>query len=354
MGVGIKYIGIGLGVVGGAAAITAAVQLAQGSKTAISQGGSPWGGPVNWFLARKSVIGYGVKDIVIGGSPLRIGQRLGNNMNAKRAEETVRTMENIIFYDGARQVGSNMYIGYDNGPDAFRHTGASALMNYRLRHGDSPISKQALEYFREVSNKNQNLGAVASDLGDVAGPRGRRMDAQEADQLFDGLQSAHERDSYLSVYDPIHAEMSGRQDFINNAVGREIGIETAAQHAFMGYEEIAAQAADEMRGLPAGITDALRALDPGEQVVMARVVRSIENGQSVTMTPLSDDIIGIHQAPHPALVTDIYDISASGARSVRKMPPHAAGYPQPFRDGEFDPTLERVPAGLGLLFADRS
>ncbi len=356
-----RTVAIGAGVVAGAAATAASVRFGFGVKTAISQGGSPWGGTINWFLARKSVIGYGVKNAV-DGNPLHIGKRLGNSLNAKRAEETVRTMENVIFYDGARQVGKKLHIGYDNGPDAFRHTGASALINYRLRGGDSPVSRQVLEYMRDVSVGKRHLGVTAAELGDIAAPRGRTVAAKQADELFDGVQLAHEHDSRLARYDALHSKYSSMQDIHNNALGRVIGVEAAAQHATLGVDELARLADDELAGLPAGIQDALRALDPGEQVVMARVVRSIEDGRSVTMTPLPgvqyfDPVVaptapkGIHQAPHPATPEDIYDIAADGTRTVRKMAPHALGYPQPFVDGKYVPGMERVKADLAMLLA---
>lgn len=356
-----RNVAIGTGVIAGAAVAAAGVRFGFGIRTAISQGGSPWGGTINWFLARKSVIGFGVRNAV-DGNPLQIGSRLGNSMNAKRAEETVRTMENVIFYDGARQVGKKLHIGYDNGPDAFRHTGASALINYRLRGGDSPISKEVLEYMRDVSVGRQQVGRTAAELGDIAAPRGRTVDPHAADELFDGVQLAHEKDSRLARFDVIHAEMSSRQDIHNNALGRTIGIEAAAQHATMGADEIARMADDELSRLPAGIQDALRALDPGEQVVMSRVVRSIEDGTSVTMTPQPgvqyfDPVLaptapkGIHQAPHPARPDDIYDIAEDGTRTVRKMAPHALGYPQPFVGGKYVPGMERVKADLGMVLA---
>jgi hypothetical protein len=355
-----RRVAIGAGVVAGAAVAAAGVRFGFGIRTAISQGGSPWGGTINWFLARKSVIGFGVKNAV-DGNPLQIGSRLGNSMNAKRAEETVRTMENVIFYDGARQVGKKLHIGYDNGPDAFRHTGASALINYRLRGGDSPISKDVLAYMRDVSVGRQQVGRGAAELGDIAAPRGRTISAQASDELFDGVQLAHERDSRLARFDQLHMENSGAQDIHNNALGRTIGIEAAAQHATMGADELARTAQDELRGLPSGITDALRALDPGEQVVMARVVRSIEDGRAVTMSELPDvvyrsaehpdGLLGLHQVPHPARPEDIYDIAADGARSVRKMAPPAQGYPQPFVDGKYVPGMARVKADLGMVLA---
>jgi hypothetical protein len=362
MDIRVKHVAAAIGVAAGIGAAAAGVRFALGIETAVSQGGSPWGGSINWFLARRHVIGYGVRDIAFGGSPLEIRTRFGNNMNAKRAEETVRTMENVIFYGGARQVGTKLHIGYDNGPDAFRHTGGSALMVYRMRHGDSPISTQVLDYFVDVSNGRAQLGRDAAQLGDVTAPRGRAMGAHESDRLFDGLAHAHEKDSRLAAYDRIHDRFSSEQDVHNNELGRLIGIEAAAQHATMGADEIARQAQQELRGLPSGIVDALRALDPGEQVVMARTIRAIEEGRAVSMTPLPgvayvDEITGpgqrkgIHQQPHPTLPTDIYDIAPDGTRSVRMMPPHAAGFPQPFRDGRYDPTMPRVPADLRMLLS---
>ncbi|MCW2925965.1 MAG: hypothetical protein JWM98_3369, partial [Thermoleophilia bacterium] len=109
-----------LAVGAGVAAVAVGAQFAFGKKNAVTQGGSPWGGPVNAWLARRSVIGFGVKETLLGGSPTHIGERWKRVTTMQRAEADVRGMENAVFYLGAKQVGKKLLIGYDNGPDAFR------------------------------------------------------------------------------------------------------------------------------------------------------------------------------------------------------------------------------------------
>ncbi|MCW2922714.1 MAG: hypothetical protein JWM98_118, partial [Thermoleophilia bacterium] len=240
----------------------------------------------------------------------------------QRAEADVRGMENAVFYLGAKQVGKKLLIGYDNGPDAFRHTGGAALITYRLM---------------------RDTGASA----------------EEAARLLKGAGDAHERDSYLALYDPLHARYSSEMDVHNNAVGSAIGLQLAAQHATMGAEELQRQADAAVAALPAGFHDALRALDPGEQLVLAKVLSGIEDGTSVSLTPLPgkqyrdaahpDAPKGIQQAPHPSSAADIYTVDASGVRQVRTMAPHALGYPQPFVDGKYVASMERVPMNLAQL-----
>ncbi len=318
-----KNVAIGLGVgVGAAAAVglaAAGTRFTFGIKTAITQGGSPWGGVINWYLARRGVISWGIGRAVRG--------ELKPALTMMKAESTVRSMENEVFYNGAKQVAKKVLIGYDNGPDAFRHTGGSALISYRLmmKHGFS--GEKALEFLKGAGN-------------------------------------AHERDSFLHVFDPVHARFSGDMDVFNNGVGANLAIGLAKQHATMGADEIARAAQSELAHLPGGLQDALRALDPGEQIVLARVVDGIEHGRSVTMTPLPGvryynavtnptGLKGIHQKPHPSSFGDIYVRDADGAVQIRTMAPHAADYPQPFANGEYLPHGERVRMDLKALLKPR-
>lgn len=313
-----KHLAMGIATAVGLGAAAAGGRFALGIKTAVSQGGSPWGGTVNWWLARRGVIGWGVKETVVG-NPLKLPERARQVSIVKKAEETVRAMENAVFYEGRTQVGKKFLIGYDNGPDAFRHTGGSALISYRLMRNGGASSERAAELLRSVGN-------------------------------------AHERDSFLHLYDPIHARMSSIQDVTNNDVGSAIGRSLAAQHAAMGADELARAADSAVAGLPAPFQDALRALDPGERIVLATVLDGVENGRSVTMTPsvrASGSVRpakGIHQEPQPTSFGDIYVRDAQGAKQVRTMAPHAEGYPQPFKDGKYHADMERVPMDLrGLL-----
>ena len=320
-----KQVAIGLGAVAGVGLAAAGARFGLGIKTAVTQGGSPWGGTVNWWLARRGVIGFGVKETLVG-NPLEIGKRWGRVNTIKQAEETVRAMENAVFYEGATQVGKKFHIGYDNGPDAFRHSGSSALITYRLM-------------------------------------RDRAATADEAAGLLTKVGNAHERDSFLHLYDPLHARYSSEMDVFNNNVGSEIGRTLAAQHATMGVDEIARAADQSVAHLPAPFQDALRALDPGERVVLAKVLDGIEEGRSVTMTPIAGRTYrspahptapkGIHQEPHPSSFDDIFLRDADGNRQVRTMAPHAEGYPQPFRDGEYHADMERVRMDLRGLLRER-
>jgi len=359
-----KDIGVGMGVAAGVAVVAASARFGLGLKSAITQGGSPWGGAVNWFLARRSVIGFGVSEAAhgnVGG----IARRFGTTLQIKRAEETVRTLENIMFYDSAKQVAKKMLIGYDNGPDAFRHTGASALISYRLIRGEGSTAKAVLTHLRDVTKAKVQAGAVAQEVLTRAVTRGRTVDVTEAQRLLKRVGDAHEKDSFLNAYDSLHSINSSLQDVTNNDIGSKLGALLAGRHATMGTDELAHMAHSELAKMPKGVQDALRALDPGEQLVMMATLDKVEQGVSVSMTPVpgvlygdpavtQGAIKGIHQRPHPAFKTDIFTYAEDGTRlDLRKMAPHAAGYPQPFAGGAYLPHADRVKMDIGAFLKVR-
>lgn len=322
MRIGARQVAIAAGALVGAGVALEVGRFALGHRTAITQGGSPWGGTINWYLARRGVIRWGAGEVLRG--------NLGEALTMMRAEKAVRMMENEVFYLGARQVGSKVHIGYDNGPDAFRHTGGSALIVHRLmeRHG---------------------------------------MSWQDARAMLVGSGNAHERDSFLHAHDPVHARLSGEMDVHNNEVGARTARRMFAAHAALGARELERMADAELAKLPQGLQDALRSteydLDAREQLLLIEVLKGIESGQSVTMTPVPGapyhhprhapgGLKGIHQQPHPSSAGDIY-VTVDGRREVRTMAPHAAGFPMPFRDGEYVEGADRVPMNLRQLLKPR-
>ncbi len=301
-------LGVGAGALAGAG--IAGARFSFGIKTAITQGGSPWGGTINWYLARRGVIGFGVKQALKG--------NLSEALTMMRAEKQVRTLENEIFYLGAKQVGKKFHIGYDNGPDAFRHAGGSALIKHRLMQQSGKTGDEAVEFLKAAGN-------------------------------------AHERDSFLHAYDTVHARNSGDMDVFNNALGAQIAIDVMTRQARMSAEEIAIAAEQHMNNLPVGLRDAFRSLDPSEQIVLSEVLGAIETGRAVTMTPVAGTtgMLGIHQKPHPRSAADIYLIATHGSRQVRTMAPHAQGFPMPFEGGRYVRGKERVPMNIKQLFKSR-
>lgn len=336
----IKKRDVAIGVVGAAAlGVTAKAggRFAFGIKTAVSQGGSPWGGAINWMVARRGPVKFGIAQTFKGKLPAAL--------TTMHAEAAVRAMENKIFYLGEKQVAKKIKIGYDNGPDAFRHTMGSALITERLMSkGKHP------------------------------------MDAEDALAFLAAAGNSHEGDSFLHLFDTTHYKYSGMMDVHNNWVGAHRAVLLHEQLASRGADEIAAMASEEMSKLPQGVRDALEAYSPREQLLFADILGAIASPvddavrfdlqalkaahKPVSMTELSaaqyaaagqvKPDIGIHQVPHAASFDDIYRLGSDGATvEVRTDVPHASGFPQPFVDGKYVKGMKRVKMDLGGYLAKR-
>ena len=146
----------------------------------VSQGGTPYGGLVTKVTAYRHVIGFSVRHI-FQWHALKV---------AMQAERDARGVEHARFHGGANKNG------YDNGPDAFRHTYGSALIVYRLIH----------------------------DL---------HMDPERAMKLAWDGGLAHELDSRLTG---VHNGYSSAMDVHNNALGIQLGVQQALNGVSAGVD----------------------------------------------------------------------------------------------------------------------
>lgn len=222
--------------------------------------------------------------------------RAGWVLTAYRTEAEAREWENRMFHAGERQFGKKLRIGYDNGPDAFRHTYGSAAIVYRLM-------------------------------------RERGASADAAGAFLQGAGDAHERDSWLAAYSPIHARYSGDMDVHNNVLGQSIGARLAVEHARAGIDE-----------------------QTGEARLRAAVLDAIGAGQAVVMDR-------IDAAPRASTWADVARVAtdgrtpvrdAAGAPVLRVHVPDAPGFPTPIRDGAVDLSMPHARLGMEQLRAPRT
>jgi hypothetical protein len=303
-GGGLLPIAAGIGMLGlGAAALVGAKEAdaVAENKMWVSQGGTPHGSRLAQWLGKRNVLMWGVRQLV---NPARASWVLTTH----RAEGDARTLENQLFHAGEMHYGKKPRIGYDNGPDAFRHTYASALIVYRLM-------------------------------------RERGADAAQAAAFLQGAGNAHERDSWLHVFSARHSRYSSEVDVNNNLLGQRIGQLLATQHATQGVDELA-----------------------GEVQVRDAVLQAIGDGIALDgdLTGITRDDAGraraivldqIETAPRASTWTDIASVDASGrpqrdasgALTLRTHVPDAAGFPTPIRDGKVDLSMPYAALGTAQL-----
>jgi hypothetical protein len=230
-----------------------------------------------------------------------------------KAEAEARRLENA-WWHGSRidfvtaSGKAKPKIGYDNGPDAFRHTYASALIVYRL------MTKAGVS-------------------------------AEKSQKFLDGAGNAHERDSWLHAaklvnlpdgaprYDiQKHSRYSSEMDIHNNELGRALGTELATQHLAARQ---AGQGVDALAGevqLQQSVLDAIAGTDalPAHRraVVMDRVDTS----------------------PRPSTASDIYEMDQGVVRrgpddkpAFLNRPADAPGFYSPITsDGKIDLSMPRT------------
>ncbi len=253
-------------------------------RTWISQGGTPHGTLRAQWLGKRGVATWGLRQLAM--HPARAGWLL----TGYRAEEDARRWENRLFYDGAKQFGSKIRIGYDNGADAFRHTYGSASIVYRLM-------------------------------------RERGASAAEAGAFLQGAGDAHERDSWLHAYDAAHGRFSGEMDVHNNLLGERLGARLATEHTRLGIDVEAGEAL-----LRSAVFDAIGA---GRAVVMDRF-------DAAPRPARWSDIAETDSRGAPRR-------DAAGVPVLRLRPPDAPGFPTPIRDGRVDLSLPHARLGPAEL-----
>lgn len=237
-------------------------------RTWVSQGGAPHGTVSGWINGQLHVGAWAARNIIRHPALL---------VTTAQAEAEARRQEHASFYAGEIQFGRKKRIGYDNGPDAFRHTFGSALIVYRLM-------------------------------------RRRGLDAQQAVAFLRGAGSAHERDSHLERFSDLHDRYSSAMDLHNNEVGAAIGMRLARLHAQIGVDSAAGE-----HGLRQAVIDAIAA---GHSVVLDTVT-------SAPRVSRAGDI-GVVD------VTGRLLRGVDGMPILRRSPPDAPGYPTPLINGEVD------------------
>jgi hypothetical protein len=211
-------------------------------------------------------------------------------LTAQRAEAAANRSEHDLFHPGVVDFGTHRKLGYDNGPDAYRHTYGAALIVYRLM---------------------RERGASAEDAG----------------TFLDGAGNAHERDSWLHAYSQAHGRYSSEMDVTNNILGRGIGATLAAQHAAQGVDELTGEA--ELRRA------VIEAIGAGRTKVMDRF----------DAPPRASTWHDIAQVDAAGRVRR----DASGAPILRTDVPDAPGFPAPLRDGQVDLSLPYARLGPAEL-----
>ena len=272
---------VGLGV-GALVLARDADDFAEG-RTWISQGGTPHGTLRAQWLGKRGVVTWGLRQLV---NPARAGWVL----TTYRAEADARRHENELFHAGEHHYGSKLRIGYDNGPDAFRHTYGSASIVYRLM-------------------------------------RERGASAAEAGAFLQGAGDAHERDSWLHAYDPAHGRYSSEMDVHNNVLGEQLGATLAVEHARAG---IGVEAGEAM--LRSAVLDAIGA---GRAVVMDHIDAAPRPARWSDIAQVAPD-----GSPRRA---------ADGSILLRSHVPDAPGFPTPVRSGQVDLSMPYARLGPAEL-----
>jgi hypothetical protein len=255
-----------------------------GGETWISQGGTPHGSLMGQWLGKRNVAIWGVKNLL---NPARTRWVL----TTQKAETEARTWENELFHAGEKHFGKKIRIGYDNGPDAFRHTYASASIVYRL--------------MRERGAREAQAGAFLQGAG-----------------------NAHERDSWLHSFNEKHGLYSSEMDVHNNILGQRLGAEAAARDAAAGVD----LATGEAR-LRAAVLDSIGA---GQAVVMDRIDAK---PRAATWADIAETT-GDGRTP-------LRD--AAGAPKLRVHVPDAPGFPMPIANGKIDMSLPYAKLGPAEL-----
>lgn len=236
--------------------------------TWISQGGTPHGTIIGKAIGERHVAAW------VAQSMLRHPTWV---ITTVRAEAAARQMENALFYGGDTQFARKIRIGYDNGPDAFRHTFGSALIVYRLM-------------------------------------RERGVDAARAVQFLHQAGDAHERDSLLERFSQLHDTYSSAMDTFNNHVGASIAVEMAARHAQGGVSQ--------------GV---------GEQLLRTAVISAIASGHTQVLDTIESP--PRRSRPEDICVVDEHGMplrAADGTIMLRDHPPDAPGFPSPIVNGRVD------------------
>lgn len=245
-----------------------------GGETWISQGGTPHGSLMGQWLGKRNVAIWGVKQLL---NPSRTRWVL----TTQKAETEARKWENELFHGSQQHFGKKLRIGYDNGPDAFRHTYASASIVYRLM-------------------------------------RERGADAAQAAAFLHGAGNAHERDSWLHTFNDWHGRFSSEMDVHNNLLGQRLGAEQAARDAATGVDVATGEAR-----LRASVLDAIGA---GQAVVMDRIDSAPRAATWADIALTAGDGR-----------TPLRD--ATGAVRLRTHVPDAPGFPMPIANGRIDMSL---------------
>jgi hypothetical protein len=299
-GVGLLALGA-LGVAGVAAGVVAArdTKKFNEGQTWISQGGTPHGTLRASWLGMHNVIGWGVKEILHG--------KGGWVLATHKAETEARKWENQLFHGGEVHFGKKIRIGYDNGPDAFRHTYASASIVYRLM-------------------------------------REKGADAEQAAAFLQGAGNAHERDSWLHTFNQAHGRYSSEMDVNNNILGQRLGAMLAERHAREGVSLLDGEA--ELRRV---VLDAI-----GQGVTLSGEARGINHDAQGRAHAVVMD--RIDAAPRASTWCDIAETEggaprrdASGNLVLRTHVPDAPGFPMPIRDHQVDMSLPYAHLGPAEL-----
>jgi hypothetical protein len=290
----------------GALGVGAGVLLARDTKrfddgqTWISQGGTPHGTIRGSLLGYRNVAAWAVKELFHG--------KGGWVLTTHHAETDARKAENELFHAGEVQFGRKIRIGYDNGPDAFRHTYGSALIVYRLM-------------------------------------REQGADAQQAVEFLHGAGNAHERDSWLHTFNQAHGRYSSEMDVNNNLLGHRLGAMLAARDAQAGVDEATGEA-----NLRRAVLDAI-----GQGVQLdGDTSKLLHDSQGRVRAATMDRI---DAAPRVATWADIAETNADGSPRrdatgtpvLRVHAPDAPGFPTPVRDHQIDLSLPYAPLGPAQL-----
>ncbi len=283
LGAGALGLGVALKVVAGDE------QKFDGGETWISQGGTPHGSLRGQWLGKRNVAIWGVRNLL---NPARTRWVL----TTQQAEGDARKWENQLFHGGDIHFGKKIRIGYDNGPDAFRHTYGSASIVYRLM-------------------------------------RERGASAAEAGAFLQGAGNAHERDSWLHTFNEKHGVYSSEMDVHNNILGQRLGAEQALRDAATGVDIATGEA--RLRAT------VLESSGAGEAVVMDRID---SRPRAATWADIAETT-GDGRAP-------LRD--AAGAPKLRVHLPDAPGFPMPIANGKIDMSLPYAKLGPAELQIPRA
>ncbi|MEO6867758.1 MAG: hypothetical protein ABI200_07030 [Gaiellales bacterium] len=271
--------------------------LAEPNGVWISQGGTPHGSLKAKWLGMRNVVKWGASQLV---NPMRTMWVA----TTYKAEGDARKFENALFHDSQIHYGKKIRIGYDNGPDAFRHTYASALIVYRLM-------------------------------------RDRGADATQAVEFLHGAGNAHERDSWAHTFSQDHGRYASEMDINNNLLGHRLGSTLAAEHAASGVDMLTGEA--QLRH------DVLEAIGSGVRLDGDTTGLMLDEQGKARATVMDH----FESAPRAAAWGDIAQLapdgtplrSADGELQLRTHVPDAPGFPTPIRDGVVDLTLPHARLG---------